>query len=148
MEPVVQHHNSLNPLPSLANSQPRPTPVLRTLPVSPLRQRSLQKHLRHAGQSHFIFIFLRFFSPKYSRFIMFRQFLLYSKVTQSSHTYSFFFSHSPPSRSVTSDWREFSRISLLSHSRCNGLHPPTPDAQSIPLRRPPPWQPQVCCPSP
>ena len=43
----------------------------------------------------------------------------------------------------------YSRISLLSHSKGNGLHLLTTNSQSIPLPPPPPppWQPQVCSPS-
>ena len=42
----------------------------------------------------------------------------------------------------------YSRISLLIHSKCNSLRLLTPDSKSIPLLPPPPWQPQVCSPSP
>ena len=68
-----------------------------------------------------------------------------------SHTciYTFFFSHYPPSCSITSDEIQFpvlySRIELLLHSKCNSLQLLTPDSQSIPLLPPLPWQPQVCC---
>ena len=62
-----------------------------------------------------------------------------SKVTQLyiHITYTFCFSHYPPSCSITSVWMEFpvlnSRTSLLIHSKCNSLHLPTPDSQSISL---------------
>ena len=45
-----------------------------------------------------------FYFFHYSWFTVFCQFSLYSKVTQS-HIYIFFFSHYPPSCSITSDWR-------------------------------------------
>ena len=47
----------------------------------------------------FYFYFLNFY---YSWFTMYSQFLLYSKVTHA-HIYTFFFSHYPPSCSITSD---------------------------------------------
>ena len=65
---------------------------------------------------------------------MFCQFLLYSKVTQLYmciyiYRHTLFFSHYPPSCSITSDQIQFpvpySRISLLIHSKCNSLHPLT-----------------------
>ena len=37
-----------------------------------------------------------------------------------------------------------SRASLLTHSKCNGLHLPTPNSQSIPLSPFCPSKPQVC----
>ena len=53
------------------------------------------------------------------------------------HTYlsTFFFSHYPPSCSILSDKIQFpvlySRISLLTHSKCNSVHLLAPDSQSI-----------------
>ena len=46
--------------------------------------------------------FFRFYFFYYSCFTLFCQFLLYSKVTHT-HIYTFFFSHYPPSYSITSD---------------------------------------------
>ena len=62
-------------------------------------------------------------------------FRLYSKVTQSHiYVYAFFFSHYLPSCSIISDQIQFpvlySRISLLIHSKGNGLHLLIPDSQS------------------
>ena len=75
-----------------------------------------------------------------------------AKWPSHAYIYTFFFSHYPPSCSIISDEIQFpvlhSRISLLIHSKCNSLHLLTPDSQSIPLPLPPPWQPQVCSPSP
>ena len=63
-----------------------------------------------------------------------------SAVQQSDsviHVYTFPFLYHPPSWSVPRDQIEFhvlySRTSLLIHSKCNGLHLPTPNFQSIPL---------------
>ena len=47
-----------------------------------------------------------------------------------------FFSHYPPSRSITRDQRAFpvlcSKISLHIHSKCSRLHLLTPNSQSLP----------------
>ena len=63
-----------------------------------------------------------------------------SAVQQSDpviHIYTFFFSYYLLSYSITSDWIQFSvlysRTSLLIHFKCNNLHLPTPNSQSIPL---------------
>ena len=104
--------------------------------------------------SNFLLCFYLFCYPLFTKF---DQFLLYIKAIQSYthtyiciHTHTFFFSHYPPSCSITSDQIQFpvlySRISLLIHSICNSLHLLTPNAQSIPLPASPPWQPQICSP--
>ena len=42
----------------------------------------------------------------------------------------------------------YSRISLLNHSKCNSFNLLTPDSHPFHSLPPPPWQPQVCSPSP
>ena len=74
----------------------------------------------------FLFHFLFFFY--YSWFIMFLQFLFYSKVIQS---------HTVPCA-------VHCRAPLPVHSKYNSLHPQTPDCPSIPLPPPSPQEPQVC----
>ena len=66
------------------------------------------------------------------------QFLLYSKETLS-FIYIYNFSHTIFHHVLSQkDWIEFpvlySRISLLNYSKCNSLHPLTPNCQSIPLQ--------------
>ena len=55
--------------------------------------------------------------------------------------YTFFFSHDPPSCSITSDQIYFlvlySRTSLFIHSKCNSLHLLTSNSRSIPFPLPP-----------
>ena len=111
--------------------------------TSPHRCGSMFLHL-------FVFIFLRFSFFYYSWFLMFCQFLLYSKVTQSYiyiHIYILFLTLS--SVMFHHNWLDiqlYSRISLLIHSKYNSLHLLTPNSWSIPS--PPPWETQVCSPSP
>ena len=55
-----------------------------------------------------------------------------------THTHTLFlFSYYLPSWSIPRDWRQFpalySRTSLLTHSKCNSLHLPTPNSPSIPF---------------
>ena len=54
-----------------------------------------------------------------------------------SHTCTFFFSHYPQSRFITSDWIYFpviySRILLPIHAKCDSLPLLIPDSQPIPL---------------
>ena len=77
------------------------------------------------------------------------QLLLYSQVTLSYiYVRSSFFSYYFPSCSHPRDRTSFpvlySRTPLLIYFKCNSLHPPVPNFQSLPLLCPPPWQPQVC----
>ena len=63
-----------------------------------------QKNLKeYISNLNHIAFFGDFYFFHYSWFIVFCQFILYSKVTQS-RIYMFFFSHYPPSCSITSDW--------------------------------------------
>ena len=61
-----------------------------------------------------------------------------------THTHTLFFSSYLPSCSIPKDWIQFpvlfSRTSSLILSKCNILHPPTPNSTSIPLPPPPSWQ--------
>ena len=72
---------------------------------------------------------------------MFFQFLLYNKVTQF-YIYIFFFSHYPPSCSITRDWIVScaTQQGLIAYP-LQSLHLPTPNSQSIPLPPPPSWKP-------
>ena len=84
---------------------------------------------------------------------MFCRFLPYSKVTQVYiYIHGVFFSHDPPSYSITSDQIQFpvcyTAESLFIHFRCHSLHLLTPNFQSLPLPSPPSWQPQACTPRP
>ena len=83
------------------------------------------------------------------------QFLLYSKVTQSyidvtSFSYIPTFHHARKLDIVPwAVWQDPIAQDLCYmaghlHSKCNSLHPLTPNSQSISLLSPPPWQPQVC----
>ena len=69
----------------------------------------------------------------------------YTYIYTHTHIYlhTLFFSHFPPSCSITSDYIQFpvlySRISLFIHSKYNSLHLLIPNSQSIPF--PSPWQP-------
>ena len=71
---------------------------------------------------------------------------LHSKVTHT-HTYIFFF------KNILFQYVSFQEIKLLYsrtllfiHSKCNSLHLPTPNTQSIPLRQPQVWS--LCPPHP
>ena len=84
---------------------------------------------------------------------MFQQFsTVHQKWPSHTNICTFFFSHYPPSCSITGDLIQFlvlySRISLHIHFKGNRLHLLTPDSQSIPLLLPPRWQPQICSPGP
>ena len=95
----------------------------------------------------FYFLFLkRFLFSPYSCFTVFCQF---STVQQSDPALFLTLS----SIVLHLKWLDgfpvlFSRILLLVHSRCNSLHLLTPESQSLPVPRPPPWQPQIYSPSP
>ena len=91
-------------------------------------------HFQDSGSQPLAMFF--FFKLKYSSFIMFCLFLLYSKVTQlhtcihSFKKYSFLLWFIPGDQI----WFPvlYSRTSLSVHSKCNGLHLLTPNSQSIP----------------
>ena len=65
------------------------------------------------------------------------------------HIHMFLFFYYLPSWSVPSAWGEFpvlqSRTSRLTHSKCNGSHPLTPNSQGIPLLPPPRQRKSVLC---
>ena len=76
-----------------------------TTQSTPLRSRTSQKscHYSFSPLPNLQFTFLNYFYFfHYTWFTVFCQFLLYSKMTQL-YIYIFFFSHYPPSCSITSD---------------------------------------------
>ena len=87
----------------------------------------------------------KYFLLKYNWFIMFCQFLLYSKVTQS-YIYTHFLILS--SIMLYHKWLDvvpcaIHRDLTAFHSKCNSLHLLTTKSQSILLSPPPTWHPRV-----
>ena len=87
------------------------------------------------SRSSTIIIYI-YFLLKYSWFTVLCQYLLCSRVTQL-YPYRHSFAYSFPLWFTTGYWVQFpvlySRTLLFIHSKCNRLHLPTPNSQSIPL---------------
>ena len=85
----------------------------------------------------------------YSWFMLFYQFLLYSKVTQLyiyTLSPSHIIFHHVPSQVIGHSSLCYTADLIVYHSKCNNFHLLSPNSPSIPLLPPPPQQPQVCCP--
>ena len=103
-------------------------------------------HILDSTTLDFIYFYL---CNNYFYFFHYRWFTVFCHFS-TVHTYIYTFFFLTLSCSIISDQIQFSvlhsRSSLLIHSKGNSFHLLIPNSQSIPL--PPPWESQVCSPSP
>ena len=121
-----------------------------TISILPIQEHGLSLHFTESSSVSFINV-LQFLTYKsFIWFTVFRQFLLYSQVTQSCisiYIYINFFFLTLSSYVLSQVTRYSylcynSRISLLIHSKCISLHLLTPNSQSILFPTPPSRQPE------